>query len=74
MSTLVMNTIVSPLQGFGKGFWNFCEVLGYSRAASELARMGLHKEAKNCMMQIKKLKSQQLTRIAKTVNIEIALI
>lgn len=58
MATLVMNTIVNPFRGFGKGFWNFCEVLGYSRAASELARMGLYEESKNCMMQIKHLKSQ----------------
>ena len=57
MTTLVLNTIVNPFRGFGKGFWNFCEVLGYSRAASELARMGLHKEAKSCMMQVKALRS-----------------
>ena len=57
MTTLVMNTIVNPFKGFGRGFWNFCEVLRYSRAASELARMGMHEEAKNCMMQIKKIKS-----------------
>lgn len=59
MTTLVMNTIVNPFRGFGKGFWNFCEVLGYSRAASELARMGLHKEAKACMMQIAKLRNEK---------------
>ena len=59
MATLVMNTIVNPFRGFGKGFWNFCEVLGYSRAASELARMGLYEEARNCMMQINKIKSSK---------------
>jgi len=59
MTTLVMNSIVNPFRGFGKGFWNFCEVLGYSRAASELARMGLYEEARNCMMQIKKIKSSK---------------
>ena len=59
MTALVMNTIVNPFRGFGKGFWNFCEVLGYSRAASELARMGLYEEARNCMMQIKKIKSSK---------------
>ena len=59
MATLVMNSIVNPFRGFGKGFWNFCEVLGYSRAASELARMGLYEEARNCMMQIKKIKSSK---------------
>jgi hypothetical protein len=57
MAAIVMNTIVNPFRGFGRGFWNFCEVLGYSRAASELARMGLYEESKNCMMQIKRIKS-----------------
>lgn len=35
----------------------FCEVVGYSRAASHLASLGYHKEAKACMMQIAKIKS-----------------
>ena len=59
MATLVMNTIVNPFRGFSRGFWNFCEVLGYSRAASELARMGLYEESRNCMMQIKKIKASK---------------
>ena len=59
MATLVMNTIINPFRGFGKGFWNFCEVAGYARAASELARLGLHEEAKNCMMQIKKIRASK---------------
>jgi hypothetical protein len=56
MSTLVMNTIVNPFKGFGRGFCNFCEVAGYARAASELARLGYNEEAKSCMMQVKKLR------------------
>ena len=58
MATLVMNSIVNPFRGFGKGFWNFCEVAGYSRAASHLASLGMHEEARNCMMQIEKIKSR----------------
>ena len=57
MTTLVMNTIVNPFKGFGRGFWNFCEVAGYARAASELARLGYNEAAKSCMMQVKKLRS-----------------
>lgn len=57
MATLVMNTIVNPFRGFGKGFWNFCEIAGYARAASELARHGYYEEAKHCMMQVKALRS-----------------
>ena len=41
-------------------FWerlqNTVEIIGYSRAASELARLGYHKEAKECMMQIKRIR------------------
>lgn len=33
-------------------------IIGYSRAASELARLGYYEEAKNCMMMIKDLKEQ----------------
>lgn len=56
MTTLVMNKIVNPLQGFGKGIWNFFEVVGYARAGAELSRLGLYKEAKACMMKVKALK------------------
>lgn len=35
---------------------NFCEVVGYARAAAELARLGYQEEAKFCMMQVKKLR------------------
>lgn len=58
MATLVMNSIVNPFRGFKTGFWNFCEVAGYSRAAAHLASMGLYDEAKNCMEQINKIKSK----------------
>jgi len=53
-----MNAIVNPFRGFKTGFWNFCEVAGYSRAAAHLASMGLYDEAKNCMQQIQKIKSK----------------
>ena len=56
MTTLVMNTIVNPFRGFSRGFWNFCEVVGYARAASELARLGYVEEAKACMMQVQALR------------------
>jgi len=55
MTTLVMNAF-TPVNTFFRGFMNFCEVLGYSRAATHLAMLGYHKEAKECMMQVAKLK------------------
>jgi hypothetical protein len=51
-----VNPFLSGMKSFGRGFWNFCEVAGYARAAGELARQGLHKEAKACMMQVAKLR------------------
>ena len=47
----------STFQKLKTGFLNWCEVVGYSRAAAHLASLGYHEEAKNCMMQIAKLKS-----------------
>ena len=36
--------------------WQTFEVIGYARAAAELSRLGYHAEAKECMMQIKRLR------------------
>ena len=58
MTTLAMNYVVNPLAGFWRGVNNFVEVAGYARAAAELARLGYHKEAKACMLQVAKLRSK----------------
>jgi hypothetical protein len=55
MTTLVANYVFSPLSGLWSSLDRYTQMMGYSRAASELARMGMHKEAKACMMEIKKL-------------------
>lgn len=47
----------SFFQKLKTGFLNWCEVVGYTRAATTLASLGYHKEAKHCMEQIAKLKS-----------------
>lgn len=54
-----MKYTFAPLQGFWSGLYNTCEIIGYSRAASELARQGLHKEAKACMMEVAKLRNEK---------------
>ena len=59
MTAITMNYVVNPLQVFARGVWNFCEVAGYARAAAELSRMGLHKEAKACMMQVKNIRASK---------------
>ena len=46
----------SYFQKLWAGFLRWTEVVGYSRAATHLAMLGYHKEAKECMMQIAKLK------------------
>lgn len=56
MSTLAINYVVNPLAGFWKGLNTTFEILGYSRAAAHLASLGYHEEAKNCMMEIAKLR------------------
>ena len=55
MTTLVANYVFSPLSGLWSSFDRFTQTIGYSRAAAELARMGLVEESKRCMMEIKKL-------------------
>jgi hypothetical protein len=47
----------SFFQKLWTGFQNWCNVVGYSRAAAYLASQGYHKEAKACMMELAKLKS-----------------
>ena len=51
-------TFVNPLPKFFGAVGRTFEILGYSRAASELARLGYMEEAKNCMMQIKSIKEK----------------
>jgi len=58
MAEAIMKYTFAPLSGIWAGFWNFCEIAGYARAASELSRQGLHEEAKACMMQVAKLRSK----------------
>lgn len=48
--------LVNIFSSMFSGFMRTTEVIGYSRAASELIRMGYHEQAKEVMMQIRKLK------------------
>lgn len=57
MTELAIKYVSSPLNGFWKGVQRWTEVVGYSRAASYLALHGYHEEAKECMLQIAKLRS-----------------
>ena len=55
MTTLVANYVFSPLSGLWSSLDRYTQMMGYSRAAAELARMGMIEESKACMMEIKKL-------------------
>lgn len=59
MTELAIRYIANPFSGL----WNWivltAEIIGYSRAAAELARQGLHKEAKACILQAGVLRKER---------------
>lgn len=63
MTTLIIEYAVSPIGNFfvdfANGFRMFFEVAGRARAASEMTRLGYHKEAKRLMMEIKEIKNSK---------------
>jgi len=50
MTTSVMKFAFAPVGGLFSGFNSFFLSLGKARAASELARMGYHEEARYLML------------------------
>lgn len=60
MTTLVMNYTVNPiwnlLRKLGRGIIHTQMVMGYSRAAAELARQGYYEESKQVMERLTELK------------------
>ena len=63
MTALVMNYTVNPiwnlLRKIGNGLVHTQMIVGYSRAASELARPGFHEESKKVMMELTKLRTER---------------
>ncbi len=59
MTTLVANYFFSPLSGLWSSLDRFTQVIGYSRAAAELARMGMIEESKRCTMEIGRLQNDR---------------
>lgn len=57
MTALVENYVFSPLSGLWSALDHWVQVVGYSRAAAELAKLGYHEESKHCMMEIGKLQN-----------------
>lgn len=56
MTTAIMSTIFSPLSGLWSSLDRSMQIVGYSKAAAELARLGYYEESKACMMEITKLR------------------
>jgi|TARA_B100000902_G_C26751357_1_gene641047 hypothetical protein len=44
---------------------NFCEIVGYARAASELSRQGFHDEAKHLLIKKLELQTKKETAIVR---------
>lgn len=59
MSTLVINFVSNPFKDFAKSFMNTCEVIGYTRAASELRRLGYIKQSEECIAQANILRNSK---------------
>lgn len=59
MTALVANYVFSPLSGLWSSLDRFTQVIGYSRAAAELARMGMIEESKRCIMEIGRLQNDR---------------
>lgn len=59
MTALVANYVFSPLSGLWSSLDRYSQIIGYSRAAAELARMGLVEESKRCMMEIRELQDDR---------------
>ncbi len=55
MTALVVNYVYSPLSGLWSALDRYTQTVGYARVAAELARMGMHEEAKKCMLEIGKI-------------------
>tara|TARA_Y100001937_G_scaffold20441_1_gene28465 strand:- start:7714 stop:7881 length:168 start_codon:yes stop_codon:yes gene_type:complete len=52
----VMGYVFSPLSGFWRSLTRTTEIIGYTRAATALAQMGFHEEAKRCMTEVNKIR------------------
>ncbi len=59
MTALVSNYVFSPLSGLWSSIDRWSQVVGYSRAAAELARLGYHEEAKRCILQVQEMRNKR---------------
>jgi len=58
MTSAIMSYTFSPLSGLWSSLDRHFQVIGYTRAAAELGRLGFHEEAKYCKTQVEQLRSK----------------
>lgn len=58
MTAMVLHYAVNPVIDIWTTLDRFFQIVGYSRAAGELYRLGYHEAAENCMKQVRELKSK----------------
>lgn len=56
MTELAIRYVANPFNGLWKRIVTTTEIIGYSRAAAHFASQGQYDLAKNCMMQVAKLR------------------
>jgi len=63
MTALVINYTINPvwsiMKSISRGLIRSQMIIGYSRAASELARQGYHEESKQVMMKLTELRDDK---------------
>ena len=59
MTALVANYVFSPLSGLWSSLDRYTQMMGYSRAAAELARMGMIEESKKLMLEVGRLQNDR---------------
>lgn len=57
MTTLTSSFIFSPLSGLWSSLERHSQIMGYTRAAAELDRLGLSEQASKCRQEIEDLRS-----------------
>lgn len=58
MTEAIMKYTFAPLSGFWSSLNKTMHIIGYSRAAAELARQGYYDESKKLMLEVSKLKDK----------------
>lgn len=59
MTAILGNLFFNPLSGLYSSIAAHLQILGYSKAAAELARQGMYEEAKALMLELEEFKANR---------------